>query len=84
MLKFSGMKEWEKEMGNIFKIKYLMRIVSEVMMKGEGIEDIEGEVMEIIMLVFIFEGLEMLRLRRKMDWKEEEKKIGKMEENGGN
>lgn len=67
MFPFRGMPDWAQALGNIFPLTYFLRIVRAVMLKGAGLADIAGEVMALILFVFLFAGLALLRFRRTLD-----------------
>ena len=67
MFPYRGMPGWAQTLGEIFPLTHFLRIIRAVMLKGADYPAIAGEVWALIIFIFLFAGLALLRFRRTLD-----------------
>lgn len=67
MFPYRGMPDWAQYLGEIFPLTHFLRIVRGVMLKGADFQAIASEVAALVVFVFVFAALALLRFRRTLD-----------------
>lgn len=67
MFPYRGMPDWAQYLGEIFPLTHFLRIVRGVMLKGADFQAIAGEVTALVVFVFVFAAMALLRFRRTLD-----------------
>jgi ABC-2 type transport system permease protein len=67
MFPYRGMPGWAQTFGEIFPLTHFLRIVRAVMLKGANLQAISGEVAALVIFIFIYAGLALVRFRRTLD-----------------
>lgn len=67
MFPYRGMPVWAQTLGEIFPLTHFLRVIRAVMLKGASYSTITAEVAALVMFVFVFAGLALLRFRRTLD-----------------
>jgi ABC-2 type transport system permease protein len=67
MFPYRGMPGWAQALGEIFPLTHFLRIIRAVMLKGADYQAIAGEVWALVIFIFLFAGLALLRFRRTLD-----------------
>jgi ABC-2 type transport system permease protein len=67
MFAYRGMPDWAQTLGEIFPLTHFLRIVRAVMLKGADFSGIANEVGALVIFIFVFAGLALVRFRRTLD-----------------
>jgi ABC-2 type transport system permease protein len=67
MFPYRGMPGWAQALGEIFPLTHFLRIIRAVMLKGADWPAISFEVAMLVVFIFVFAGLALLRFRRTLD-----------------
>ncbi|HSM41462.1 MAG TPA: ABC transporter permease [Afifellaceae bacterium] len=67
MFPYRGMPGWAQTLGEIFPLTHFLRVVRAVMLKGADYAAISGEMAALLIFVFVFTALALLRFRRTLD-----------------
>ena len=67
MFAYRGMPDWAQTLGEIFPLTHFLRIVRAVMLKGADFSGIANEVGALMIFIFVFAGLALVRFRRTLD-----------------
>jgi ABC-2 type transport system permease protein len=67
MFPFRGMPGWAQVLGEIFPLTHFLRVIRAVMLKGTDVVTISNELMALLLFVFVYAGLALLRFRRTLD-----------------
>jgi ABC-2 type transport system permease protein len=67
MFPFAAMPGWAKAIGEALPITHFLRVVREVMLKGAGFAEIQGDIWPIAVILAVLAGLALLRFRRTLD-----------------
>ncbi|GAB4239318.1 MAG: ABC transporter permease [Methyloligellaceae bacterium] len=67
MFPFRGMPGWAQWVGEILPLTHYLRIVRGIMLKGNGLADMMGDVALLIIFTILIMGLALLRFRTTLD-----------------
>lgn len=67
MFPYRGMPDWAQAFGEIFPLTHFLRIVRAVMLKGADFQAIAGETVALVIFIFAYAALALLRFRRTLD-----------------
>ena len=67
MFPFRGMPVWAQWIGEIFPITHFLRIVRALMLKGADLPEIAWETSILILFIFIYASVALVRFRRTLD-----------------
>src|SRR5262245_56196663 len=67
MFPFRGMPAWAQVVGEAFPLTHFLRIVRGVMIKGNGLEDVAGELWPIALFTVVVLAVGVMRYRRTLD-----------------
>ena len=67
MFPFRGMPQWAQLIGEIFPLTHFLRVVRAVMLKGAEWPGVATQVAALILFVFLYAGLALMRFRRTLD-----------------
>ena len=67
MFPFRGMPRWAQYIGELFPLTHFLRIIRGILLKGNGIEEIRGEVWQIALFAFLAVVIGVMRYRRTLD-----------------
>ncbi|MFZ1681949.1 MAG: ABC transporter permease, partial [Rhizobiaceae bacterium] len=67
MFPFRGMPGWAQIVGEMFPLTHFLRVIRAVMLKGADWPAITFEVSILVLFVFVYGGLALLRFRRTLD-----------------
>ena len=67
MFPYRGMPGWAQAFGELLPLTHFLRIVRAVMLKGAGLPAIALETMWLVVFVFLFAGIALVRFRRTLD-----------------
>ena len=67
MFPFRGMPGWAQALGEIFPLTHFLRVIRAVMLKGTDFVTISNELGALLLFVFLYAGLALLRFRRTLD-----------------
>ena len=67
MFPFRGMPGWAQVLGEIFPLTHFLRLTRAVMLKGGDYASVSVEMAVLVLFVFIYAGLALLRFRRTLD-----------------
>lgn len=67
MFPFRGMPDWAQVIGEILPLTHFLRIVRGVMLKGNGLADMQTDVAALIIFMLAAMGVALLRFRRTLD-----------------
>jgi ABC-2 type transport system permease protein len=67
MFPFRGMPDWAQTLGEIFPLTHFLRVIRAVMLKGADYSAISWELAVLVLFVFAFAGLALLRFRHTLD-----------------
>ena len=67
MFPFRGMPGWAQALGEIFPLTHFLRVIRAVMLKGADLVTISNELLALLLFVFVYAGLALLRFRRTLD-----------------
>ena len=67
MFPYRGMPGWAQTFGEVLPLTHFLRIIRAVMLKGADFQAIAVEVAALIIFIFAFAGLALLRFRRTLD-----------------
>lgn len=67
MFPFRGMPDWAQWLGEIFPLTHFLRVIRAVMLKGADLPAIAFETGILVLFIFIYAGLALLRFRRTLD-----------------
>ena len=64
---FRGMPEWAQWIGEVLPITHFLRIVRGILLKGNGVGEVWGDVWPMILFLFAAGSVAVLRFRRTLD-----------------
>ncbi len=67
MFPFRGMPVWAQTIGECLPLTHFLRIVRGIMLKGNSLTELHGEFGVLIIFIFIFGAIAMLRYRSTLD-----------------
>ena len=67
MFPFRGMPGWAQALAELLPLTHFLRIVRGIMLKGADLSTIAAEVAVLLLFVFVYSGLALLRFRRTLD-----------------
>lgn len=67
MFPYRGMPDWAQTLGEIFPLTHFLRIVRAVMLKGADLQAITVEIAALVIFIFNYAALALLRFRRTLD-----------------
>jgi ABC-2 type transport system permease protein len=67
MFPYRGMPDWAQTLGEIFPLTHFLRIVRGVMLKGADFQAIAAETGALVIFIFAYAALALLRFRRTLD-----------------
>ena len=67
MFPFRGMPRWAQLIGDLLPLTHFLRIIRGILLKGNGIEEIRGEVWQIALFAFLAVVIGVMRYRRTLD-----------------
>jgi ABC-2 type transport system permease protein len=67
MFPFQGMPDWAQWIGEVLPLTHFLRIVRGVMLKGNGIADMQLDVLALVVFLVATMGLALMRFRRTLD-----------------
>jgi ABC-2 type transport system permease protein len=67
MFPYRGMPQWAQTLGEIFPLTHFLRITRAVMLKGAVWQAISWEVFTLIIFIFVYATLALMRFRRTLD-----------------
>src|SRR5262245_24586683 len=67
MFPYRGMPQWAQWLGEIFPLTHFLRVVRAVMLKGADFQAIAPETGALVIFIFAYAGLALLRFRRTLD-----------------
>jgi ABC-2 type transport system permease protein len=67
MFPYRGMPQWAQTLGEIFPLTHFLRITRAVMLKGAAWQAISWEVFTLIIFIFVYATLALMRFRRTLD-----------------
>ena len=67
MFPFRGMPEWAQVIGEVLPLTHFLRIVRGIMLKGNGIGDMQLDVLALVIFLVATMGLALMRFRRTLD-----------------
>ncbi len=67
MFPYRGMPGWAQAFGELLPLTHFLRIVRAVMLKGAGLQGIAIETLWLVLFVFLFAGIALVRFRRTLD-----------------
>jgi ABC-2 type transport system permease protein len=67
MFPYRGMPDWAQTLGEIFPLTHFLRIVRAVMLKGADLQAITVEIAALVIFIFAYAALALLRFRRTLD-----------------
>ncbi len=67
MFPFRGMPNWAQMIGEVLPLTHFLRIVRGVMLKGAGIEDLQGALIAMTLFTLAATAVAMMRYRRTLD-----------------
>ncbi|MBZ0163823.1 MAG: ABC transporter permease [Notoacmeibacter sp.] len=67
MFPYRGMPGWAQVLGEIFPLTHFLRLTRAVMLKGGDYASVSVEMAVLVLFVFIYAGLALLRFRRTLD-----------------
>jgi ABC-type multidrug transport system, permease component len=67
MFPFRGMPAWAQWIGEVLPLTHFLRVIRAVMLKGADLGSVAGELSTLLLFVFIYAGLALLRFRRTLD-----------------
>jgi ABC-2 type transport system permease protein len=67
MFPYRGMPDWAQTLGEIFPLTHFLRIVRAVMLKGADFQAITVEIAALVIFIFAYAALALLRFRRTLD-----------------
>jgi len=67
MFPYRGMPDWAQVLGEIFPLTHFLRVVRAVMLKGADFQAIAVETGALVIFIFAYAALALLRFRRTLD-----------------
>jgi ABC-2 type transport system permease protein len=67
MFPFRGMPGWAQVLGEIFPLTHFLRVIRAIMLKGAEYPAVSTEMWILVLFVFIYAALALLRFRRTLD-----------------
>jgi ABC-2 type transport system permease protein len=67
MFPYRGMPDWAQVLGEIFPLTHFLRVVRAVMLKGADFQAIAVETAALVIFIFAYAALALLRFRRTLD-----------------
>ena len=67
MFPFSGMPHWAQMIGEVFPLTHFLRIVRGILLKGNGLADVAGEIWAIAIFAVIMMTIGIKRYRQTLD-----------------
>jgi ABC-2 type transport system permease protein len=67
MFPFRGMPRWAQLIGEMFPLTHFLRIIRGILLKGNGIEEIRGQVWQIALFAVLAVAVGVKRYRRTLD-----------------
>jgi ABC-2 type transport system permease protein len=67
MFPYRGMPDWAQTLGEIFPLTHFLRIVRAVMLKGADFQAITVEIAALVIFIFAYAALALMRFRRTLD-----------------
>jgi ABC-2 type transport system permease protein len=64
---FRGMPGWAQAIGEALPLTHFIRIVRSIMLKGNGLGDMQMDVLALFIFMLVAMGLALLRFRRTLD-----------------
>jgi ABC-2 type transport system permease protein len=67
MFPFRGMPDWAQTLGEAFPLTHFLRIVRGILLKGNGMQEIAGEVLALMAILSVVTFVAMKRYRQTLD-----------------
>ncbi|MEZ5892808.1 MAG: ABC transporter permease [Parvularculaceae bacterium] len=67
MFPFRAMPHWAQAIGEAIPNTHFLRMVREIMLKGAGLADIQGDLIPLTIILFVLAGLALMRFQRTLD-----------------
>lgn len=67
MFPYRGMPGWAQALGEIFPLTHFLRVIRAIMLKGADFAAVSTEIGWLLVFIFVFAGLALLRFRRTLD-----------------
>lgn len=67
MFPFRGMPDWAQWLGEIFPLTHFLRVIRAVMLKGADLPAVAFETGILVLFIFVYAGVALLRFRRTLD-----------------
>jgi ABC-2 type transport system permease protein len=67
MFPFRGMPHWAQVIGEVFPLTHFLRIVRGILLKGNGLADVSGELWAIVIFAAIMLTIGIKRYRQTLD-----------------
>ena len=67
MFPFRGMPHWAQMIGEVFPLTHFLRIVRGILLKGNGLADVAGEIWAIAIFAVIMMTIGIKRYRQTLD-----------------
>jgi ABC-2 type transport system permease protein len=67
MFPFRGMPDWAQALGEAFPLTHFLRIVRGILLKGNGVPEIAGEVLALMAILSVVTVVAMKRYRQTLD-----------------
>jgi ABC-2 type transport system permease protein len=67
MFPFRGMPDWAQTLGEAFPLTHFLRIVRGILLKGNGMPEIAGELLALMAILSVVTFVAMKRYRRTLD-----------------
>jgi ABC-2 type transport system permease protein len=67
MFPFRGMPVWAQTLGEILPLTHFLRIVRGILLKGNGLAEIAGEILAMFAFLLVAGAVALLRYRQTLD-----------------
>ncbi len=67
MFPFRGMPAWAQAIGEVFPLTHFLRIVRGIMLKGNGLAEVSGQIWPIALFMLVAGAVALLRYRQTVD-----------------
>ena len=67
MFPFRGMPAWAQTIGEVFPLTHFLRIVRGIMLKGNGLAEVSGQIWPIALFMLVAGAVALLRYRQTVD-----------------
>ncbi len=67
MFPYRGMPGWAQVLGEIFPLTHFLRVIRAIMLKGADLAAVSFEIGALVIFIFVYAALALLRFRRTLD-----------------